>query len=196
MADKRLGNMNDGDQHMSLSQQNGDERQQVSSTNPNALPTPASLPRKKQVPNREVEAAARVLFPTQPETLGEAMPTSRKNRKSRRQVGFSLYDDGRASSEEKVQVYTDSRDKVPEAGPHEDNPFLGRDQPDPPPAGPATGRPSRKRKEPHVNPNPQIEQVFNRDEGMVYVLYDQVKFNFDGIANFRQPWSQDLSQIS
>ena len=168
--------MNVGKQYMGRTKHQqavnaGNEGFQVPDTNTNALPTPASLPRKKQVPNREVDAAARVLFPPQPDTLEEAMPTPRKNRKNRRHVGFSLYDEGRASSEEKVQVYTDSRDKVPETGPREDNPFLGEAQAGLQQPEPMKGRPGRKRKERHVDPNPQIEQVFNRDEGMVYTLY-------------------------
>ena len=138
------------------------------------LPTPVSLPRKKTVSRNVVDAAARVLFPSRPENIDEAMPTPRKNRKGRKNVGFSLYssmeDDG-TSSEEKIQIYTDSKDKVPEMDVREDNPFLERPNEQPPPPEPVKARSSKKRKTDHgVETNPQIEEAFNRDEGMVYVL--------------------------
>ena len=136
------------------------------------LPTPASLPRKKEVPQREVQAAARVLFPSQPDRINDAMPTPRKNRKSKKSVGFSLYssmeeDEDDASTN--VQVYTDSRDKIPELNIQEDNPFLDNDR-----RGTRTqghGRGGRRRKPVReVQTNPHIEKAFNHDKGMVYVL--------------------------
>ena len=138
------------------------------------LPTPVSLPRKKDIPQREVQAAARVLFPPRPDHIDDAMPTPRKNRRGKKNVGFSLYssmeEDGDDSAS-KVQIYTDSRDKVPELVSQEDNPFLenvqnrvgGDDQ--------VLGRSSRKRRQPReVRTNPHIEKAFNHDKGMVYVL--------------------------
>ena len=138
------------------------------------LPTPASIPRKKTVPKNAVDAAARVLFPVRPDNIDDAMPTPRKNRKSRKHVGFSLYssmeDDG-TSSEEKIQIYTDSKEKVPEMDIREDNPFLERPPEGPPPPEPVKAKTSKKRKLGHgVETNPQIEEAFNRDEGLVYVL--------------------------
>ena len=138
------------------------------------LPTPASLPRKKQVPRREVDAAARVLFPSRPDKVDDAMPTPRKNRKVRKRVGFTLYsstEEDEHETEEKVQIFTDSRDKVPELDPSEDNPFLEGARKAPPSLEHIERRTSRKRKQPHgVQTNPHIEKAFNRDEGMVYVL--------------------------
>ena len=142
---------------------------------PHMLPTPASIPRKKPVPKNAVDAAARVLFPVKSDNVDDAMPTPRKNRKSKKHVGFSLYssmeDDG-TSSEEKIQIYTDSKDKIPEMDVREDNPFLERPHADPPPLPePVKARTSRKRKVGHgVETNPKIEEAFNRDEGLVYVL--------------------------
>ena len=138
------------------------------------LPTPASIPRKKSVSQGAVNAAARVLFPPRPETIEDAMPVPRKRRKNHRHVGFSLYssmeDDGQ-SSEDKIQIYTDSKDKVPELDESEDNPFLEKPHQLPPPAEPTKARTGRKRKHGHeVGSNPQIEEAFKRDEGMVYVL--------------------------
>ncbi|KAL9632608.1 MAG: hypothetical protein Q9164_005215 [Protoblastenia rupestris] len=138
------------------------------------LPTPASIPRKKAISQGVVNSAARVLFPPRPDTLEEAMPVPRKQRKSRRHVGFSLYssmeDDGQ-SSEDKIQIYTDSKDKVPELVVSKDNPFFEQPQDVPPAPEPVKARISRKRKHHDgVESNPQIEEVFKRDEGMVYVF--------------------------
>ena len=138
------------------------------------LPTPVTLPRKKAVPQSAVNAAARVLFPARPDSVEDAMPIPRKYRKSRRQLGFSPYnsmeDDG-ASSEDRIQIYTDSKDKVPELDRSEDNPFFEQLRQGPPPPEPVQSRPSRKRKHSlDVESNPQIEEAFNREEGMVYVL--------------------------
>ena len=81
-----------------------------------------------------------------------------------------MEDDG-ASSEEKIQIYTDSKDKVPELTEGKDNPFIERPRSDSPQPEPVKVRTSRKRKHGRVvETNPQIEEAFNRDEGMVYVL--------------------------
>lgn len=137
------------------------------------LPTPASIPRKKPVPKGAVDAAARVLFPPRSENVDDAMPTPRK-RRNRRQVGFSLYssmEDNGASSEDKIHIYTDSKDKVPELNEGRDNPFIERPRSNSPQPEPVKARTSRKRKHSlGVETNPQIEEAFNRDEGMVYVL--------------------------
>ncbi|KAG8525935.1 uncharacterized protein KY384_000697 [Bacidia gigantensis] len=140
--------------------------------NPHMLPTPASAPRKKQVSRPQVDAAARVLFPPRPDSVEDAMPTPRKNRKNRRNVGFNLYGDPEEDGQnldERVQVFTDSKDRVPEVGPQTDNPFVDGSQQNQQPEM-AKPRASRKRKQRHVETNPQIEDAFNRDEGIVYTF--------------------------
>ena len=149
---------------------------QESSLNPaaNMLPTPAKTPCKKPVQPSAVQVAARVLFPSRPDTVEDAMPNPRK-RRNKRHVGFSLYssmeDDGDAGSENQIEIYTDSKDKVPELDPSEDNPFydqyartVGFTDPRKPSGG-------KKRKAEHsIDANVEIEEAFNREEGMVYVL--------------------------
>jgi len=137
------------------------------------LPTPAKTPRKKQVHPAAAKAAARVLFPVRPDTVDEAMPIPRK-RKNRRRVVFSLYsskEDEEANAESNIQIYTDSKDKIPELDPSEDNPFLEQPTEILPPPEPSKGRSSRKRK---ASRSPEerkaISEAFNREEGMVYVL--------------------------
>ena len=138
------------------------------------LPTPAKTPRKNFVQPAAVETAARVLFPSRPDTVEDAMPNSRK-RRSKRHVGFSLYspmeDDGGLGLENKIEIYTDSKDKVPELDPSEDNPFYDQHSQTVGFADPRKRKDSRKRKAEHsIDASAEIEEAFNREEGMVYVL--------------------------
>ena len=144
---------------------------QVIKTATTMLPTPAKTPRKKQVQSAAVNGAARVLFPVHP--VEDAMPTPRK-RRNKRTVGFSLYNDEdneEEKSEERIQIYTDSKDKLPELDPSEDNPFYEKPKEQSPPSAPNKGRSSRKRKAaPSAEDRKEIKEAFNREEGMVYVL--------------------------
>ena len=147
---------------------------QAQATGASALPTPVSIPRKKAVPRNLVDSTARVLFPSRTDAVDDSMPTPRKNRRGKKNVGFSLYssmeDDG-TSSEDRIQIFTDSKDKVPELDMSKDNPFIERPQEQSPQPEPVKSRSSRrKRSSPHIQSNPQIEEAFNRDQGMVYVL--------------------------
>ena len=140
----------------------------------NMLPTPAKTPRKKPPQPAAVQAAARVLFPSRPDTDEEPMPNPRK-RRTKRHVGFSLYssteDDGEAGSGNQIEIYTDSKDKVPELDPSEDNPFYDRNAQDIDFAEPRKTKNSKKRKAEHsIDAGADIEEAFNRKEGMVYVL--------------------------
>jgi len=140
----------------------------------NMLPTPVKTPRKKLMhPAPAISSAARVLFPVRPETVEDAMPTPRK-RGRKRHVGFSLdssmEDDG-ADSEGKIQIYTDSKEKIPELDMCEDNPFLDRPEQQIPSEEPRKTRGGKKRKAPSITTsNPDIEEAYNHEEGMVYVL--------------------------
>ena len=137
------------------------------------LPTPVKTPRKKPVhPVPAISSTARVLFPVRPDTVEDAMPTPRKRGRKRR-VGFSLdssmEDD--ADSEDKVQIYTDSKEKIPELDMSEDNPFIDRLDQEVPSEESRKIRGSRKRKATSITgSNLDIEEAFNHEEGMVYVL--------------------------
>ena len=139
------------------------------------LPTPAKTPRKKPVQTAAINAAARVLFPSRPNTAEDAMPTPRK-KKSKRHVGFSLYsesdEDANASLEGNIQIFTDSKDKIPEFDPSEDNPFNVHPSQDAPPLQEASKKKKSKKRKigQHVEDSKEIEEAFNREEGMVYVL--------------------------
>ncbi|KAK4691288.1 hypothetical protein P7C71_g5675, partial [Lecanoromycetidae sp. Uapishka_2] len=148
---------------------------QQPSLNPAAsmLPTPAKTPQKKPVQQAAVKAAARVLFPARPDTVEDAMPTPRK-RRNKRHVGFSLYssmEDEGDDLENQIEIYTDSKDKVPELDTSQDNPFYEQPGQGTPAPEPTKARSSRKRKASHgVAENKEVEEAFNHEEGMVYVF--------------------------
>jgi hypothetical protein len=135
------------------------------------LPTPVKTPRKKVVPN--VSAAARALFQEQPTATEDIMPTPKKSRKTKRHNGFSLesvaMEDEAGTS--RVQIYTDSRDHVPQLDLSEENPFVNRPSEV---AGPSakrvTGTSKRRKLSAERKKDPQVEEAIKRDEGMVYVL--------------------------
>jgi hypothetical protein len=135
------------------------------------LPTPVKTPRKKAVPN--VNAAARVLFQELPTASDEIMPTPKKNRKSTRYGGLSFgnfaMESGAGTSQ--LQIFTDSRDNVPELDRSEDNPFLDHA---PEKAGPSVkrvgGTSKRRKLTTERKKDAQVEEAIKNDEGMVYVL--------------------------
>lgn len=131
------------------------------------LPTPVKTPKKKQVSN--VRAASRALF-QDPTTVDEmAAPSPRKSRKSKRYNGYSL-ESFRAEDvdTEGIQIFTDTRDNVPEVDTSDANPFMEKSE------GSrvqklAAG--SKRRKVSSEKPrDPQVQDAIDKDEGMVYVL--------------------------
>lgn len=131
------------------------------------LPTPVKTPKKKQVSN--VKVASRALFqdPTAMDEMGVSSP--RKGRKSKRYNGFSLEsfraEEGGA---EGIQIFTDNRDKVPEADAGESNPFI--DSPDGAHAKKLAGSSKRRKVSSEKPKDKQVQEAIDKDEGMVYVL--------------------------
>ena len=82
-----------------------------------------------------------------------------------------MEDDGDAGSENHIEIYTDSKDKIPELDPSEENPFYDQHAKTVVSAEPRKLKGSKKRKAEHsVDSSAEIEEAFNREEGMVYVL--------------------------
>lgn len=137
------------------------------------LPTPAKTPRKKQISAPTLASAARVLFPARPDTVEDAMPAVRKRGRKKRHVGFSLdshEEDDDVHSEGNIQIFTDSKEKVPELDLSEANPFNDnslRADSSRYPSRPRVS--SRKRSTGNTN-NPEELEAFKRGEGMLYVL--------------------------
>jgi hypothetical protein len=102
------------------------------------------------------------------------MPTPRK-RRNKRNVGFSLYssmeDEEDMNADGKIQIYTDSKEKIPEMDTTKNNPFYEPPEERAPPPEPIKGRSSRKRKAaPTAEGRKEVKDAFDRKEGMVYVL--------------------------
>ncbi|KAL8923960.1 MAG: hypothetical protein Q9172_002887 [Xanthocarpia lactea] len=139
------------------------------------LPTPAKTPRKQDLRKAaELQSAARVLFPTRLEKVEDAMPT-KKGRRGRKNVGFSLDSSGEDQEPTSgIPIFTDSKDKVPELDLGEDNPFIEKPKatisPEP------TKTPGRRSRKSQVKSNPQIEEAFNHEDGMVYVFRGKKMF--------------------
>jgi hypothetical protein len=126
------------------------------------LPTPAKTPKKRVVQEEAIASTARVLFPGRPATVEEAMPTPRKGRKSMKNV-FTLESFAEQMDEtEKIEIYTDSKERVPTHDEEEDNPFVTK-------KGKRKAKATPKARKTDVK-TVRMEDAVNRDEGMVYIL--------------------------
>ncbi|KAL8706046.1 MAG: hypothetical protein Q9201_000868 [Fulgogasparrea decipioides] len=137
----------------------------------NMLPTPAKTPRKKDLrKTSELQSAARVLFPSRLEKAEDAMP-SKQVRRGRKNVGFSLDDSGEdEDANGRIQIFTDSKEKIPELDLGDHNPFLDNPDTAGAPESHKTTRRSGRKSKGHVKTNPHIQDAFNHEEGMVYVF--------------------------
>ncbi|KAL4754090.1 hypothetical protein BDW72DRAFT_167349 [Aspergillus terricola var. indicus] len=118
------------------------------------LPTPAKTPRKKPVDN--AGSTARVLFP---------QPGQKKKKK---QTGFSLdsFSDD-PSQGDSIQIYTDSRDRIPEVDESEENPFYQK---------PPTSTKPRPSKPKTRSRDKEVDEALKREDGMVYVFRGKKMF--------------------
>ncbi|KAL4979287.1 hypothetical protein BDW66DRAFT_128095 [Aspergillus desertorum] len=128
------------------------------------LPTPAKTPRKKPVDN--VGLTARVLFP---------QPGQKRKKK---QTGFSLesFSDD-PSQGDSIQIYTDSRDRIPEIDESEENPFYQK---------PSTSQKPRPSKPMTRSRDKEVDEALKREDGMVYVFRGKKmfrKFNDDVLSS-------------
>lgn len=99
--------------------------------------------------------------------LDEEVAPPRRARKQRRFNGFSLesFNEDDAKQAGGIQIFTDSRDQVPEPVTSEDNPFA-----DGPSAKKVAGGAKRRKISGEKRKDAQVQDAINRDEGMVYVL--------------------------
>ncbi len=138
--------------------------------NDGMLPTPVKTPRKKVIPG--VNAAARALFQDQPILGEEVSSNSRRGRKGKRYNGFTL--DSFSAEEEgasdNIQIFTDSRDTVPEIDTSEENPFIDHHAQNGEPSSKKVAGTSKRRKvSGEIKPDPQVQEAIQNDDGMVYV---------------------------
>jgi hypothetical protein len=127
------------------------------------LPTPAKTPRKKDPVRDSLNFNSRVLFHPRLANVDDAMPTPKKSRRSKAFVldPFSSME----QQSDKIEVYEDSKERVPTVDYDEDNPFLVK--PGAQKSKPAT-RSSRSR--PKSERETKMEVAARNDEGVVYVL--------------------------
>ncbi|KAJ9649534.1 hypothetical protein H2199_000310 [Coniosporium tulheliwenetii] len=118
------------------------------------LLTPSKTPRKRPAESEAaLNSTARVLFPTR-----------KGNHFS---LTLSSYEelDGGAASSSKIQIYTDSKERVPSVGDEEENPFLSKN-----------AKPRRikaktsftKRRKSAEERAEEMEEAARNDEGMIY----------------------------
>jgi len=144
------------------------------------LPTPAKTPRKRTTPNQAaLKSTARALFPNRPTTIDDAMPSPRKHKQpSGGHNSFSisaLADEGDdEASSSKIQIYTDSKERVPSMDEDENNPFLSRNAASKKKVI-EVSQTTRRRAKPKSEKDKQMEEAAQKDEGIIYVLY--VVFN-------------------
>ena len=135
------------------------------------LPTPIKTPKKKVVPT--ASRAARALFQDNPDVV-DFEPTPRRSRKGKRFNGFSLesFSAEDDQSRGQIQIYTDSRDRVPQIDSSQSNPFVEHDLKGEAPTSRKVARTSKRRKVSgeRKKPDPQVAAAIEDDEGMVYVL--------------------------
>lgn len=99
------------------------------------------------------------------------MPKPKKGRGSRRNGGFSLQsfaedvEDG--SSASKIEIYTDSKERVPSVDADDDNPFMSKNKGKGLPGKSSDSQPPKRRVD---KKTAQMEAAAKNDEGIIYVL--------------------------
>lgn len=139
------------------------------------LPTPVKTPKKKQA-IAGAATTARALFQDHAQMATQAaaiQPSPRRSRKPQRFNGFSLE---RISAQDdanrgQIQIFTDSRDRVPQVDASMTNPFIERKRDRESPSPPTAVRTSKRRKvSTEARIDPQVTEAIDKDDGMVYVL--------------------------
>lgn len=87
------------------------------------------------------------------------MPTPKKARKKAFNP-FAIAEDGQGGSSSKIEIYTDSKDRVPTLDEDEANPFLSRN----------AAKPNKRRKNKVAEKDEEMEEAVRNDDGLVYVL--------------------------
>ena len=129
------------------------------------LPTPAKTPKKAPTEkNPAIQSIARNLFASD----DEVMPSPRKAR-AKKYTDISMDSFTAVDDEQPIEIFTDSRERIPEKVHSSENPFWGeasRQQEEEP------VRRRSKRRQVHVpgEDRQTVEEALEREDGMVYVL--------------------------
>lgn len=139
--------------------------------NPGMLPTPTKTPRKKATPDLNV--AARALFQESTPVQGNIIRTPQRDQKSKRYYGssFARHNASKIDGHSGVQIFTDSRDAVPQLDVSQENPFLEQLSEQDTPSKPRGGKIVKRRKVAvKRKTDKQVKDAMKDDMGMVYVL--------------------------
>jgi hypothetical protein len=128
------------------------------------LPTPSETPRKRPLQTEaSLKSTARVLFPSRPANIDEVVPTPRKSRKTKDLFTLESFANAAEEAPEKIQIFTDSKERVPERDDEEDNPFVVKKGKGKARAAPQKPKKTDARAE-------QMNAAADRDEGIVYLF--------------------------
>lgn len=128
------------------------------------LPTPAKTPQKQPDENTKakVRTIARNLF-----SEADSMPSPKK-RKTKKYTGLTLESFTAEEIEEPIEIFTDTRDRLPEAD--EKNPFYSNH----PSTTPKREQPARRTRGKHVSipgeGKQSVDEALHREDGIVYVF--------------------------
>lgn len=97
------------------------------------------------------------------------MPTPKK-RKSKKYTGLTLESFRAENVEAPIEIFTDSRDRIPEKDTTTDNPFYAATSANAPAHEPTKRRSPRKHVSIPGEGSETIEEAIQREDGIVYVL--------------------------
>lgn len=127
------------------------------------LPTPSKTPSKPPTKQsvQGLQSFARNLFQSEE----DVMPNNKK-RMPKKYSGMTLESfTAEAADDDSIEIFTDSKERVPERDHSADNPFYGESVSEP------TKRRSKRRNVSVPGEKPQtVEEATERQDGMVYVL--------------------------
>ncbi|KEF60908.1 uncharacterized protein A1O9_02472 [Exophiala aquamarina CBS 119918] len=139
------------------------------------LPTPVKTPKMKK-PIANATTAARALFQDRAQMAAQVAPVQhspRRSRKSQRFNGFSLesFSAQGDATRGQIQIYTDSRDCVPQVDNDQANPFVERKR-DRESMSPQKSvvRSKRRKVSTETRIDPQVMEAIDKGDGMVYVF--------------------------
>ena len=96
------------------------------------------------------------------------MPTPKKGRHFRKSSAFGLdgyVDEDDADASDNIEIYTDSKERVPVNDQDEENPFVNHEEP---PQAKSKG--SGKRRRGQSSSDRRMEEAAENGEGLIYVL--------------------------
>tara|TARA_R110002003_G_scaffold121_37_gene10945 strand:+ start:5081 stop:6061 length:981 start_codon:yes stop_codon:yes gene_type:complete len=164
----------------------------VTNSKQGMLPTPASAPRKRALQTEaSLSSTARVLFPPRHATIDEVVPTPKKSRKTKNLFSLESFEQNAlGESSEKIQIFTDSKERIPTRDDEDDNPFVTKKG-----KGKARVTPQKSKK---VDARTEaMSQAAARDEGMVYLFRGRKVFRkfHDGPPSNASATSQDDQEL-